>query len=107
MSKEANTTSAKETLSKPGVRVTKARAESSVTPSLITTSPIEPGARPRAMTEVPADMMDMMPMAAYTPTTVMLRNIPNQYSAGMLCKKLDLKGFAGQYDFLYLPIDRS
>jgi len=38
-------------------------------------------------------------------TTVMLRNMPNNYSRTMLLELLDTEGFAGQYDFLYLPMD--
>eukprot|EP00397_Hematodinium_sp_SG-2012_P034763 GEMP01037312.1.p1 GENE.GEMP01037312.1~~GEMP01037312.1.p1 ORF type:complete len:429 (-),score=83.29 GEMP01037312.1:418-1704(-) len=37
-------------------------------------------------------------------TTVMLRNIPNKYTRQMLIHILN-KRFAGQYDFMYLPID--
>lgn len=42
-----------------------------------------------------------------SPTTVMLRNLPNNYSRQMLLSLIDAEGFAGQYDFLYLPIDFS
>jgi len=38
-------------------------------------------------------------------TTVMLRNMPNNYSRKMLVELMDTEGFAGQYDFVYLPID--
>lgn len=38
-------------------------------------------------------------------TTVMLRNMPNNYNRSMLLELLDSEGFAGQYDFLYLPFD--
>lgn len=38
-------------------------------------------------------------------TTVMLRNLPNNYSRAMLLHLIDQEGFAGLYDFLYLPID--
>jgi len=38
-------------------------------------------------------------------TTVMLRNLPNNYSRAMLTSMLDDEGFAGKYNFLYLPID--
>jgi len=38
-------------------------------------------------------------------TTVMLRNMPNNYSRTMLVELLDAEGFAGQFDFLYLPMD--
>jgi len=38
-------------------------------------------------------------------TTVMLRNMPNNQSRKMLLQILDREGFAGQIDFLYLPMD--
>jgi len=38
-------------------------------------------------------------------TTVMLRNLPNNYTRDMLLELIDSLGFQGQYDFLYLPID--
>lgn len=38
-------------------------------------------------------------------TTVMLRNLPNNYTREMLLKLIDSAGFAGKYDFLYLPTD--
>lgn len=45
------------------------------------------------------------PDQAQEPTTLMLRNIPNDYTRTMLLELLDEQGFAGQYDFVYLPID--
>mmetsp|Transcript_52042 Transcript_52042/g.97350 ORF Transcript_52042/g.97350 Transcript_52042/m.97350 type:complete len:262 (-) Transcript_52042:284-1069(-) len=38
-------------------------------------------------------------------TTVMLRNIPNNYTRQMLLSLLDEQGFKGRFDFLYLPCD--
>lgn len=38
-------------------------------------------------------------------TTVMLRNLPNNYTRRMLLQLLDEEDFEGQYNFLYLPID--
>merc|ERR1712196_722139 len=38
-------------------------------------------------------------------TTVMLRNIPSNYSSQMLKELLDAMNFSGRYDFLYLPMD--
>lgn len=35
----------------------------------------------------------------------MLRNLPNDYNRSMLLSLLDEQGFAGKYDFVYLPID--
>lgn len=40
-----------------------------------------------------------------TRTTVMLRNIPNNYTREMFLELLDHHGFAGRYDFAYLPCD--
>lgn len=42
-----------------------------------------------------------------TRTTVMLRNLPNSYTRRMLLELLDSEGFAGRYDFVYLPVDFS
>jgi len=38
-------------------------------------------------------------------TTVMIRNMPNNYTRDMLLELVDEMGFAGAYDFAYLPID--
>lgn len=38
-------------------------------------------------------------------TTVMLRNVPNNYTRDMLLELVDSMGFACKYDFAYLPID--
>ncbi|CAE7152304.1 ML4 [Symbiodinium pilosum] len=38
-------------------------------------------------------------------TTVMLRNLPNNYTRNMVCTMMDKEGFRGLYDFIYLPID--
>jgi hypothetical protein len=38
-------------------------------------------------------------------TTVMLRNIPNNYTRAMLLELLNDQGFAARFDFVYLPID--
>lgn len=43
--------------------------------------------------------------AAEAATTVMLRNLPNNYTRAMVCTMMDKEGFKGHYDFLYLPID--
>jgi len=38
-------------------------------------------------------------------TTVMLRNVPNGYTRGMLVELLNSQGFQSKYDFVYLPMD--
>jgi len=38
-------------------------------------------------------------------TTLMLRNLPNDYNRSMLLSLLDEEGFADKYDFVYLPVD--
>jgi len=38
-------------------------------------------------------------------TTVMMRNIPNDYTRPMLLHLLNAEGFGGSYDLFYLPID--
>ena len=38
-------------------------------------------------------------------TTLILRNVPNNYSREMFLAMLDEHGFAGRYDFVYLPRD--
>jgi len=38
-------------------------------------------------------------------TTIMLRNIPNKYTRSMVVEQLNLAGYRGLYDFLYLPVD--
>lgn len=38
-------------------------------------------------------------------TSVMLRNLPNNYTRTMVVKMVDDEGYQGMYDFLYFPID--
>eukprot|EP00392_Amoebophrya_sp_AT5.2_P008584 g8612.t1 len=40
-------------------------------------------------------------------TTLMVRNIPNRYNQTQFVQELDSIGFRNQYDFVYLPVDRS
>jgi len=56
----------------------------------------------------PQDSRAVAPAAEATMlTTVMLRNVPNDYTRDMLLQLLDRKGFAGRYDFAYIPFDHS
>jgi len=41
------------------------------------------------------------------PTTLMIRNIPNRYTQRELILELDDLGFAGTFDFLYIPLDKG
>jgi len=43
--------------------------------------------------------------ASAPPTTAMLRNIPNKFTQRSLREEIDEEGFAGRYDFFYLPMD--
>lgn len=43
--------------------------------------------------------------AQETRTTVMLRDLPEDYSRSTLLKLLDSQGFFGRFDFIYLPVD--
>jgi len=38
-------------------------------------------------------------------TSVMMRNLPNNFKRQMLLDLLEAEGFAGTYDFVYLPVD--
>jgi len=75
-------------------------------------------ARPRAMTEMEpstqvapkVNMEDSQSQPPRAPpagplTTVMFRNVPNNYSRLLLQQLLDSEGFKGKYDFVYLPMD--
>lgn len=50
-----------------------------------------------------ADVEQVLPPEQFT--TLMLRNLPNNYTRAMLLSTLDREGFHGQYDFLYMPFD--
>jgi len=60
--------------------------------------------RCRSLSEHAPHMMGEAPWTGPY-TTVMLRNLPNNYSRTMLLKLIDIEGFGGQYDFIYLPMD--
>lgn len=38
-------------------------------------------------------------------TTVVIRNLPRTYTREMVCEFMNEEGFAGRYDFVYLPTD--
>lgn len=40
-------------------------------------------------------------------TTLMFRNLPNNYTRTMLLALLDRENFSGRYDFVYVPVDFS
>lgn len=67
-------------------------------PAMVSTAP----ARARADTD--GAVLTKPPVSAPC-TTLMLRNLPNNYTRAMMLALLDAEGFAGQYDFVYLPID--
>jgi len=57
---------------------------------------------------VPASRAASAPSASAprrAPTTMMLRNLPTEYERAALLELLDAEGFAGLYDFVYLPSD--
>ena len=62
-------------------------------------APAEPAPQPAAGTGRDAKN------ASAERTTLMLRNVPNNYSRDMFLAMLDEHGFAGRYDFVYLPCD--
>lgn len=41
------------------------------------------------------------------PTTLMIRNIPNRCTQIELVNELEYLGFAGTFDFLYIPLDKG
>lgn len=53
----------------------------------------------------PAKVPRQKSTAAGPRTTVMLRNMPNNYNRHMLIDLLNAEGFESQFDFLYLPVD--
>jgi len=79
--------------------------------------PADPQGEPRLLAPVPPGPVALggaarvrAPLPAEGPaderrTTVMMRNIPLNYSRDMLLEMLDGEGFRGQYDFVYMPVD--
>lgn len=52
-----------------------------------------------------ADMHVAPPQTPATRTTVMMKNLPNNYTRDMFLGMLNKLGFARRYDFVYLPFD--
>jgi len=63
------------------------------------------GAPPVAPPIAPRQPSAPVPPPQVAPTTAMLRNLPPEYDRAMLLALLDAEGFAGLYDFVYLPTD--
>lgn len=92
------------TLPEPGPRDLKSMPVASL-PNLTT-----PPASPREANEAEEHRVEEAPKgeeADVTTTSVILMNIPSHYTRDMVISLLDLQGFAGLYDFLYLPVDTS
>lgn len=53
----------------------------------------------------PAPSMDILKAWPQDATTVMLKNIPNRYTAEEVLAEMLAGGFDGTFDFFYLPID--
>jgi len=66
-------------------------------------APASPQRRNKKGQQQQQQMMDSG--AAEGRTTVMLRNVPNNYTRAMLLELLDAQGLQGRYDFVYLPFD--
>merc|ERR1740121_1688927 len=58
-----------------------------------------------AFAGVPASASSSGPVAEADRTTIMLRNLPNDYTRDMVLDLLDRNGFLRCYDFVYLPVD--
>jgi len=58
-----------------------------------------------SMGAVECQSMDIVSDQQEWRTTVMIRNMPNNYTREMLLELVDSMGFAGTYDFAYLPVD--
>lgn len=89
-------------------RATRARTDSDI-PARPRLNQEAAALRARTLSADQADAIDSggeSPEADAGPrTTVMLRNLPNNYTRAMLLRLLDEEGFAGEYDFVYLPMD--
>mmetsp|Transcript_121748 Transcript_121748/g.351530 ORF Transcript_121748/g.351530 Transcript_121748/m.351530 type:complete len:378 (+) Transcript_121748:120-1253(+) len=52
-----------------------------------------------------ATIVEESPCDSSNATTMMLRNIPNKYTQNTMIEEINSMGFAGTYDFFYLPMD--
>jgi len=66
-------------------------------------TPYQPGLQPMASLAMNPWILEPFPRAAHT--SLMMRNLPNCYTRAMLLDLLKAEGFAGSFDFIYLPID--
>lgn len=57
------------------------------------------------LVEEPVTQMDSPPAKMDGRTTVVLQNLPLNYRRPMLLRMLDVQGFSGKYDFVYVPLD--
>lgn len=81
-----------------GLAHRRARTDSDIPASIIAQVP--QAQRMRSMSEIPGTMVD-----TGLQTTVILRNIPSDLTRTLLLDLLDVNGFHGQYDFVYVPMD--
>jgi hypothetical protein len=67
--------------------------------------------QPQLIVVMPAQPLQALPLPQPVPehsekrTTVMMKNIPNNYTRDMFLAMLNGEGFEGLYDFVYLPCD--
>jgi len=73
-------------------------------PGCFNTPPVSP-LRMQEAPILPKPVQEQRVKKGEVRTTVMIRNMPNNYTRKMLLELLDLHGFHGCYDFVYLPID--
>jgi len=70
-----------------------------------TPSPPPSPTRPVEAPILPKPVKKQCVIIDQTKTTVMIRNMPNNYTRTMVLELLEQHGFTGRYDFVYLPID--
>eukprot|EP00928_Gymnodinium_smaydae_P079873 TRINITY_DN63704_c0_g1_i1.p1 TRINITY_DN63704_c0_g1~~TRINITY_DN63704_c0_g1_i1.p1 ORF type:complete len:712 (+),score=146.15 TRINITY_DN63704_c0_g1_i1:61-2196(+) len=85
-------------------RVAKKASEKSAAEEMAGTMPPADAFLQMYLSSMFAPMTQMYSAGVPGYTTVMLRNIPNRYTRDMLVEQLD-KGYKGEFDFVYLPID--